>query len=1116
MAGGAKSKTFTNAATHHAQQRSRVGSQSNTPDRGGGLASLNHVSGNRAVASLFTSARPSPLPGEALPLDSGLRSSMESRFGADLGEVKIHAGPGAARLAKERRARAFTEGQNIVFGTGEFSPYEPEGRRLLTHELAHVVQQSLPGGVVAGQAHEREAEAAGALASGSGRIPVNLAAVPGTVQRSPLEENSVLELRDPTVPKSPPDLTADDLHLDDQIDQRSEWLGRQRQTTPEYLKYEQELKLLDDEKRRRNKNRKHSQKKKTPDDKHTAEREELEKPRTLYESAMYKTSGEVEREIGLIQAWLKQPNVNKADRQLLAGTLAELRQLYRYMRKAERHSAGVNAAIASSVDLGAEKEEEIKDKAEFQATFGGPSPEFVLERERAMSLIRKIDGMYQQPDGGWVLMRGREVLVLEDAEAAQLRAGIAQILDRADKSARDMNEDSVFKAEQFMDANYDQPDAEGVRKESSRAGVVVRLASGVDAGELLDKTIAAVASSNVVLGERKKRNATVDIVGPQEKRAQTIFEGVALADRARRIVDSGIEKSLSTAEGIVTGLTIVRNTAIGMEAALATGGIAGELVGAAGLTGLPAEAATNFAAGFASGTTVARVEGKSWGESLKTGAWSGLIAVPSGFVGSRVTGVAGKVLGNSKVARLAAGTLGDLAGGATGFYMSGGGSSSELKLNLGLGVVTGRLGATVSHPPEVAPKGETHIEPVAHSDPHTELSLPKPTPSMALGAVQGPPVLAHPPAEIPAIPPGGGTHQPHSPSAPHEPLDMRGVKEPGGHRIRGESEVQERAAKETSFDFEGQQVEIKGVVRSKWKKQWAKGEAATLSEPVGADVDETAAVGAKNISKSKQYRRATNPMNKSFMDSVTNRVTKWTREYRPTGKQEPVAGKGQVSLAKEPEALFTKRIGEVKELRELHDRAVAKYANRRDLKPTDLKNEINGEFRRLIKEDHSEAAKAARSALLKAGWDPATIRPTTRNTSIPRSGELLGGSNPLSGTSVPPPGGSSPPGAGTPPPTTSTQQSAGSKNGRKVFIDSQTLIYISDGNHPEAEAALRRMKEQGAELHITKQSHNELFQMPEKFENPQTEKDKLLVPKIQESFVRREAKLKELGITPVP
>ncbi len=133
-------------------------------------------------------------------------------------------------------------------------------------------------------------------------------------------------------------------------------------------------------------------------------------------------------------------------------------------------------------------------------------PSSFSEREKVLSLIRKIDGMYQQPEGGWVLMHGRQPLVLDDAEATQLRAGVAQILNRADKSARDMNDDTVIKADSFMDANYDQPDAEGVRKESSRAGVVVRLASGVDAGDLQDETHHRVALSKTFLGEEESNS----------------------------------------------------------------------------------------------------------------------------------------------------------------------------------------------------------------------------------------------------------------------------------------------------------------------------------------------------------------------------------------------------------------------------------------------------------------------------------------------------------------------------------------------------------------------------------------------------------------------------------
>lgn len=56
----------------------------------------------------------------------------------------IHADEGAARAAYAAHAKAFTVGQRIVFGTGRFAPGTTEGRRLLAHELTHVVQQSAP------------------------------------------------------------------------------------------------------------------------------------------------------------------------------------------------------------------------------------------------------------------------------------------------------------------------------------------------------------------------------------------------------------------------------------------------------------------------------------------------------------------------------------------------------------------------------------------------------------------------------------------------------------------------------------------------------------------------------------------------------------------------------------------------------------------------------------------------------------------------------------------------------------------------------------------------------------------------------------------------------------
>jgi hypothetical protein len=78
-------------------------------------------------------------PGE--PLDSATRVFFEPRFGRDFARVRIHTGARAEASARVMNALAYTVGQNVVFGAGEYAPGTAAGNRLMAHELAHVVQQ---------------------------------------------------------------------------------------------------------------------------------------------------------------------------------------------------------------------------------------------------------------------------------------------------------------------------------------------------------------------------------------------------------------------------------------------------------------------------------------------------------------------------------------------------------------------------------------------------------------------------------------------------------------------------------------------------------------------------------------------------------------------------------------------------------------------------------------------------------------------------------------------------------------------------------------------------------------------------------------------------------------
>jgi hypothetical protein len=77
--------------------------------------------------------------GSSLP--DSLRSRLEPAFGSSLAGVRIHTDGEAARLNRMISARAFTTGNDIFFGSGEFRPHTPAGERMLAHELAHTRQQ---------------------------------------------------------------------------------------------------------------------------------------------------------------------------------------------------------------------------------------------------------------------------------------------------------------------------------------------------------------------------------------------------------------------------------------------------------------------------------------------------------------------------------------------------------------------------------------------------------------------------------------------------------------------------------------------------------------------------------------------------------------------------------------------------------------------------------------------------------------------------------------------------------------------------------------------------------------------------------------------------------------
>lgn len=131
------------------------------------LGDLQAEAGNRAVSQLL---------GRGVPLEPQLREDMEARFGTGFEDVRVHDDPAAHAVAESMQAKAWARGGDIGFGRGRFVPSSLEGRELLAHELAHVVQQRRGGTAPSwerGASNELAADrAATAAVRGAGPVAV--------------------------------------------------------------------------------------------------------------------------------------------------------------------------------------------------------------------------------------------------------------------------------------------------------------------------------------------------------------------------------------------------------------------------------------------------------------------------------------------------------------------------------------------------------------------------------------------------------------------------------------------------------------------------------------------------------------------------------------------------------------------------------------------------------------------------------------------------------------------------------------------------------------------------------------------------------------------------------
>jgi hypothetical protein len=105
------------------------------------------ASGNTTVASDGISTKIQETKGSGASLDSSTKNFMESRFGTNFSNVRVHTDSQAVALSSELNAQAFTVGNDVYFNAGKYSPESADGKRLLAHELTHTIQQEKMHGI---------------------------------------------------------------------------------------------------------------------------------------------------------------------------------------------------------------------------------------------------------------------------------------------------------------------------------------------------------------------------------------------------------------------------------------------------------------------------------------------------------------------------------------------------------------------------------------------------------------------------------------------------------------------------------------------------------------------------------------------------------------------------------------------------------------------------------------------------------------------------------------------------------------------------------------------------------------------------------------------------------
>lgn len=525
---------------------------------------------NQALSQAWSRSLPEARD-EGQPLDPALRADMEARFGESFADVRVHDDAHAHRSAAALQASAYTVGPHVVFSRDRFAPQATPGRRLLAHELAHVVQQRRGGAapVLSPQApHEAAAEqAASQVAAGQASVQVAGGTGVGVARERETDAQRLSEgapdaapiceapapypLEDPLTRGAEPgprywlthepDVAAMRPHrLDDEANQIDEWFARQTTSSRDdarLLEVRNRLRAeaLAREQRAARPAPRRKKGKQTPAQPATDAGGADTRPRFLREQRSIGSAdpGALATEYDELLTYAQDENIPKEERELAQIELANLRPAMRdelARRSNQRHAEAIGQALA---------------------------PDAAWDvRSHLSGAAKRIDSIRALPGhpGHSYLMRGSEMLVMSDEQVAAVRDSMIKTMARQTSGTHHDTEQVQQEWHEFVERTFE---------EQKYVGFFTMLWSGENPSEWDVLLMPHVIESNQRIGRFKALRAQAqDPWRTSPAPLLPMAEAVGIAEHhagvARTVLDYRIGKMMTAAGEIVGGLDRVR------------------------------------------------------------------------------------------------------------------------------------------------------------------------------------------------------------------------------------------------------------------------------------------------------------------------------------------------------------------------------------------------------------------------------------------------------------------------------------------------------------------------------------------------------------------------------